>query len=78
MRTPATVLPRVTSRLPAVLVAVVGATAVSAIFGLSDHGVATVEPLDQRAGDPGAHEESRQRRDHPHEGVALAVPLVAR
>lgn len=39
------VLPRVTRRVPAVLVAVVGATAVSAIFGLSGHGVATVGSL---------------------------------
>jgi high affinity sulfate transporter 1 len=39
------VLPRVTTRLPAVLVAVVGATVVSAILGLADHGVATVGAL---------------------------------
>jgi high affinity sulfate transporter 1 len=40
-------LPRVTRRLPAVLVAVVGATAVSAIFALSAKGVATVGVLPQ-------------------------------
>jgi high affinity sulfate transporter 1 len=39
------VLPRVTSRVPAVLVGVVGATAVSAIFGLAESGVATVGTL---------------------------------
>ena len=40
-------LPRITTRVPAVLAAVVGATAVSAAFGLSDHGVATVGALPQ-------------------------------
>jgi high affinity sulfate transporter 1 len=39
------VLPRITTRLPAVLVAVAGATAASAVFGLADHGVATVGAL---------------------------------
>ncbi len=39
------VLPRITTRLPAVLVAVVGATAASAAFGLADHGVSTVGAL---------------------------------
>jgi high affinity sulfate transporter 1 len=38
-------LPRITTRLPAVLVGVVGATAVSAIFGLAEHGVSTVGAL---------------------------------
>jgi high affinity sulfate transporter 1 len=38
-------LPRVTRRVPAVLVAVVAATAASAAFGLSEHGVATVGSL---------------------------------
>ena len=38
------VLPRVTSKIPAVLVAVVGATVVSAVLGLSDH-IATVGTL---------------------------------
>jgi high affinity sulfate transporter 1 len=41
------VLPRVTSRVPAVLVAVVGATSLSALLGLSDHGVDTVGSLPQ-------------------------------
>jgi high affinity sulfate transporter 1 len=41
------VLPRITSRVPAVLVAVVAATAVSAIFDLSSHGVDTVGSLPQ-------------------------------
>ena len=38
-------LPRVTRVIPAVLVAVVGATIVSAVFDLSSHGVATVGTL---------------------------------
>jgi high affinity sulfate transporter 1 len=39
------VLPRVMPRVPAVLVAVVGATVVSAVFDLADHGVTTVGTL---------------------------------
>ena len=39
------VLPRFTRRLPAVLVAVVGATLVSAALGLAEHGVKTVGAL---------------------------------
>ena len=39
------VLPRFVPRIPAVLVAVVGATIVSAALGLADHGVATVGVL---------------------------------
>jgi high affinity sulfate transporter 1 len=39
------VLPRLTRRVPAVLVAVVGATVVSAVLELSDHGVNTVGTL---------------------------------
>lgn len=38
-------LPRVTSRVPAILVAVIGATAATAALGLADDGVATVGPL---------------------------------
>ena len=41
------VLPRITRRIPAVLVAVVGATIVSAVFDLAAHGVATVGALPQ-------------------------------
>ena len=41
------VLPRVTTRVPAILVAVVGATIVSAVLGLSAEGVATVGALPQ-------------------------------
>ena len=41
------VLPRVIPRIPAVLVAVAGATIVSAVFDLSAHGVATVGTLPQ-------------------------------
>src|SRR5438309_5188930 len=41
------VLPRVTRRVPAVLAGVVGATAISAAFGLADSGVATVGTLPQ-------------------------------
>lgn len=39
------VLPRFTKRIPAVLVGIVGATVVSALFGLSQHGVDTVGTL---------------------------------
>ena len=39
--------PRITTRVPAVLVAVVGATVASAVFGLSGRGVATVGALPQ-------------------------------
>jgi high affinity sulfate transporter 1 len=46
------VLPRITTRVPAILVGVVGATAVSAIAGLSDHGVATVGALPQGVPSP--------------------------
>ncbi len=41
------VLPRITHRLPAILVGVVGATVVSAVLGLADQGVATVGALPQ-------------------------------
>jgi high affinity sulfate transporter 1 len=41
------VLPRLTSRVPAILVAVVGATVVSAVVGLAAEGVATVGALPQ-------------------------------
>jgi len=41
------VLPRVTSRVPAVLVAVVGVTVVSAVLDLAAHGVKTVGTLPQ-------------------------------
>jgi high affinity sulfate transporter 1 len=41
------VLPRLTRRIPAVLVAVVAATVVSAVLSLSDEGVATVGTLPQ-------------------------------
>ena len=36
------VLPRISRRLPAILVGIVGATVVSAVLDLSAHGVATV------------------------------------
>jgi high affinity sulfate transporter 1 len=39
------ILPRFTRRLPAVLVAIVGATVVSAVFDLHSHGVSTVGSL---------------------------------
>ena len=38
-------LPRVTNRLPAILLAIVAATVASAVLDLSDKGVATVGPL---------------------------------
>jgi len=40
-------LPRVTTRVPAILVAVVAATVFSAVFAFSEHGVATVGALPQ-------------------------------
>ena len=41
------VLPRVTRKLPAILIGIVGATVVSAVLGLSAKGVDTVGPLPQ-------------------------------
>jgi len=41
------VLPRITTRVPAVLVAIVGVTVVSALLGLADEGVKTVGTLPQ-------------------------------
>ena len=41
------VLPRITRRVPAVLVAIVGATIISAVVGLASHGVNTVGALPQ-------------------------------
>jgi high affinity sulfate transporter 1 len=41
------VLPRISTRLPAILVGVVGATVASAVLGLADEGVATVGALPQ-------------------------------
>ncbi|HNE35275.1 MAG TPA: SulP family inorganic anion transporter [Microthrixaceae bacterium] len=41
------VLPRITTRIPAVLVAIVGVTVVSALLGLADEGVKTVGTLPQ-------------------------------
>jgi len=41
------VLPRITRRVPAVLVAVVAATVVAAVFSVADHGVTTVGTLPQ-------------------------------
>jgi high affinity sulfate transporter 1 len=46
------VLPRLTRRVPAVLVAVVAATTVSAVFDLSSHGVSTVGSLPQGVPSP--------------------------
>jgi high affinity sulfate transporter 1 len=41
------VLPRITTKVPAVLVGVIGATVVTAVFGLADEGVAVTGPLPQ-------------------------------
>lgn len=41
------VMPRITTRIPAVLIAVVGATVASAVFSLATHGVDTVGSLPQ-------------------------------
>ncbi len=46
-------LPIFTKRLPAILVAVLAATVVSAVFGLAEHGVATVGSLPQGVPSPG-------------------------
>src|SRR4051794_15126323 len=46
-------LPLLSKRLPAILVGVVAATVVSAVFGLADHGVATVGSLPQGVPTPG-------------------------
>jgi high affinity sulfate transporter 1 len=46
------VLPRITRRVPAVLVAVVAATVASALFALSSHGVSTVGALPQGVPSP--------------------------
>ncbi len=46
------VLPRVTTRVPAILVAVVGATVASAVLGLSAKGVSTVGALPQGVPSP--------------------------
>ena len=45
-------LPRATTRMPAILVAVVGATAASAVLGLTDEGVKTVGALPQGVPSP--------------------------
>ena len=47
-------------RLPAILVAVVGATVASAALGLADHGVATVGSLPQGVPDPDAPVDERR------------------
>ncbi|HJW74501.1 MAG TPA: sulfate permease [Thermoleophilia bacterium] len=46
-------LPRITRRVPAILVGVVGATVVSAALGLAEHGVKTVGSLPQGVPVPG-------------------------
>jgi MFS superfamily sulfate permease-like transporter len=54
-------LPRITTRVPAVLVAVVGATGASAVFSLADHGVAT----------------ARCRRDSPRRAFRGPTPATS-
>ena len=56
------VLPAITTRLPAMLVAVVGATVVSAVLGLADEGVATVGALPQGVPAPTIPWTSAERR----------------
>ena len=69
------VLPRVTTRLPAILVAVVGATVVSAVLGLADEGVATVGALPQGVPTPSIPWTSAERRRaaaaSPRSGITL-------
>ena len=71
------VLPRITGRIPAVLVAVVGATVASAVFDLASHGVTTVGVLPQGVPMPAlpVHELAGRRRaprrcGRHHDGVA--------
>ena len=59
------VLPRITTRLPAILVGVVGATVASAVFGLAGKGVVTVGALPQGIPDAHAAVDERQRRRAP-------------
>lgn len=47
------VLPLITRRVPAILVAIVGATVVTAVLGLAEEGVATVGALPQGVPEPG-------------------------
>src|SRR4051794_12184694 len=47
------VLPRITTKVPAILVAIVGVTAASALLNLSAHGVSTVGALPQGLPTPG-------------------------
>ena len=59
------VLPRITTRLPAVLVGVLGATVASAVFGLAESGVATVGALPQGVPTPTVPLDHRRRRRSP-------------
>jgi hypothetical protein len=56
------VVPKIAPQVPAVLVAVVGATIASAAFGLSADGVATVGALPRGVPSPIASLDERQRR----------------
>jgi high affinity sulfate transporter 1 len=47
------ILPKITRRVPAVLIGVVGATVASAVLGLAEHGVRTVGSLPQGVPAPG-------------------------
>ena len=56
------VLPRITTKVPAVLVAVIGATVVTAVFDLAAEGVAVTGPLPQGVPAPSRALDGRGRR----------------
>jgi high affinity sulfate transporter 1 len=60
------ILPRITKRIPAILIAVVGATVVTAVFGLAAEGVVTVGELPQGVPSPAL----------PWTGIGDVVPLM--
>ena len=68
------VLPRFTRRVPAVLVAVVGATVLSAVLGLADQGVKTVGSLPQGFPVPAFPWTEHQRRRCPCSSRRWASP----
>ncbi len=71
------VLPRFTTRLPAVLVAVAGATIVSAVFDLASHGVATVGTLPQGFPKPSTAVDVRSATSGPLLLAAIGIVLVS-
>jgi MFS superfamily sulfate permease-like transporter len=70
-------LPRATKRVPAVLVAVVAATACSAVLGLAEHGVATVGALPSGIPTPGIPWTHAGRRSTSVDRRAGHCPRIA-